>query len=71
MHVEASSPGELVAVNMYGSLPNDPGGTMTLLVALDILPDFVITVGLKDIKAGAFISATKEMIKKFSQMNIV
>ncbi len=32
MYVEASSPGKLVAIDMYGPLPKCAGGTMALLV---------------------------------------
>ncbi len=36
MHIIASSPGELVCIDIYGPLPKCPGGNMALFVALDV-----------------------------------
>ncbi len=71
MHMESSCPGELVAIDMYGPLPKCPGGSIALLVALDILSGYVVAIPLKDMKGPSFISATKKIIKKLRRMNII
>ncbi len=43
-----------------------PGGTIALLVAIDIHLGYVLLVSLKDTKTDAFIAATRKIIKEFA-----
>ncbi len=70
-HIEAQAPGEIVAIDMYGPLPKCPGGTMALLVAIDIHSGYVVAAPLKDTKTDAFVTATKKIIKELAKTKTV